>query len=585
MNDFTLLLHIPYYQQEQYPQKIALASKKKQRWEGLSTQQFIQHIHQLSCGLIQTGITAGDHIAIISENRPEWNLFDIAAQQVQAVVVPLFPGLDEKEIQHILKDAEVRLVLVSNQELLTKVQAVKSQLPQLEMIYSFEPIKDTPYWKELLEQEAQEKELERRKSSVKPDDVATIVYTSGTTGEPKGVMLTHHNIVTNVKACKKLMPVSAGDKALSFLPLNHMFERMLSYVQMSSGLGIYYAENIDKIGDNLKEVQPQMFTTVPRLLEKVYEKIIKTGEAQPALKRAIFRWAVNLTERYEVREQSLGYRSLLKIADALVYTQWRKALGNQLTFILSGGATLNPKICRFFTAASMPILEGYGMTETSPVISVNHYEKEHRQIGTVGPPIEYVEVKIAEDGEILCKGPNVMKGYYKLEEKTSEIIDEEGWLHTGDVGKLLDGHFLKITDRKKSMIKTSTGKYVAPQHVEKKMKESFMIANLMIVGEGRKMITALIVPDFVNLKDWCAKQSIPWTSREAILQESEVQKLYDQEVEKHNAGLTHIEKIKRYRLVAEEWNTENGMLTPTQKVKRAVVQDKYAHLIEEMYAG
>lgn len=584
MKDFTLLFHIPYYQQEQYPQKIALASKKKQRWESYSTEQFIQHVHQLSCGLIQTGIAAGDHIAIISENRPEWMFFDIAAQQVQAVVVPLYPGLDEKEIQHILKDAEVRMVLVSHQELLAKVQAVQPQLPHLEMIYSLEEIKDAKHWEELLIQDAQSDELERRKASVKPDDVATIVYTSGTTGEPKGVMLSHHNIVTNVKACKKLMPVSAGDKALSFLPLNHMFERMLSYVQMSSGLGIYYAESIDKIGDNLKEVQPQMFTTVPRLLEKVYEKIIKTGEAQPALKRTIFRWAVQLSEQYEVQKQSWSYRVLLSIADTLVYTQWRKALGNQLTFILSGGATLNPKICRFFTAARMPILEGYGMTETSPVISVNHYEKEHRQIGTVGPPIEYVEVKIAEDGEILCKGPNVMKGYYKLKEKTREIIDEEGWLHTGDIGKMLEGHFLKITDRKKSMIKTSTGKYVAPQHVEKKMKESFMIANLMIVGEGRKMITALIVPDFDNLKEWCNQQSIPWTSREAILQKPEIQKLYDHEVEKHNEGLSHIEKIKSFRLVADDWNTENGMLTPTQKVKRAVVQEKYAHLIEQMYS-
>jgi long-chain acyl-CoA synthetase len=583
---FTRLFDIPYHQQQTFPQDVCLAAKSGEDWQTYSSQEVIKRINQVSVSLWRWGIRPGDKIAIIAGNRPEWNFLDLGTQQIGAVTVPAYPQIGEEDYRYILAQTEARLVFVEDAERATKVEAVREDVPSLAGIYSFDEVEGADHWQELLVEadEAGLAEIEEVKNDVSAEDLATIIYTSGTTGRPKGVMHSHRNIVTNIKACIDMMPVEAGQRALSFLPLNHMFERMINYLYMAAGLNIYYAESVDTIGDNLREIAPHTFTTVPRLLEKIYEKIVSEGKAQPLPQRLIFYWALALARNYELEDQSWLYKLQHNMLDGLVYEKWRQALGGKLIAVVSGGAALNPKLARIFTAAGIPILEGYGLTETAPVLTVNRYERDGRKFGTVGKPIDNVEVKVAgEDSEIVAKGPNLMDGYYQKPDKTEEVYTDDGWFRTGDVGEFTDDNFLKIVDRLKSRFKTSGGKYVTPQPIENRLKESFLIDQALVVGEGRKMVTALIAPDFENLKEWCGEKGVEWDGREAVLEQERVRSRFEQVVEDKNKGLSQTDKVKKFRLVADEWTVDGGELTPTLKVKREPLQQTYQELIEEMY--
>ncbi|UII25005.1 long-chain fatty acid--CoA ligase [Fulvivirga maritima] len=583
-DQLTLIPQIPRLQLNEYSQEVMLAKRGEENWVCYSTQEVVDIINMLSAGILALEIEKEDKIAIISANRPEWNFIDYAAQQIGAVTVPVYTKMSPEEIEYILNDAEVKLVFTDSEEVLKKISKVKARLVKVKGVYIFDESHKQSY--STLQKKYTkdvEEQVAGRLESMHEDDTATLVYTSGTTGKPKGVMLTHKNILSNVKACLALMPVTHEQRTLSFLPLNHVFERMLNYLYMAAGLSIYYAENVDTIARDIKDVKPHIFTTVPRLLEKVYEKIVEKGKELKGVKKAIFFWALQLAQHYDFRGKSWWYTQQLNLANKLVFRQWREALGGEIIAIISGGAALNEKVNRVFNAAGIPVMEGYGLTETSPVIAVNRFEIEQRKIGTVGPPLPNVEVKLADDGEILCKGPSVMKGYYKQQEKTNEVI-KEGWFHTEDIGELKDG-FLKITDRKKSMFKTSGGKYVAPQTIEKVMKESHLIGQMMVVGEGKKMVTALIVPDFDNLKKWCTTNNINFDSKEKVIKNDKVIARFSELIEKKNPKLNHTEQIKDFRLVTDEWSESSGELTPTLKVKRPVVEKKYQELIESMYDG
>lgn len=534
----------------------------------------------MAAGMLSKGLKKGDKIGIISNNRPEWNFIDLAAHQIGVVTVPIYTKISREEVKYIAKDARIKLLFIENEEIYGTLRPMISKISFVEGVYSFDDINEIEKWPSLKEDADQNKITEHR-GNISPDDVASLVYTSGTTGKPKGVMLTHNNIISNVKACLPLMPVDEKNIALSFLPLNHVFERMLNYLYIAGGISIYYAESVEKIGDNLKEVKPHIFATVPRLLEKIYEKIVDTGKNLSGIKRGIFFWALKLAQQYGLQGKSWFYKQQLKVADKLVFREWRAAVGGNVVAIISGGAALNERVNRVFHAAGLPVMEGYGLTETSPVIAVNRFEERYRKIGTVGPPLENVQVKIAEDGEILCKGPNVMKGYYNLKEKTEEVL-KDGWFHTEDMGQIKDG-FLKITDRKKHMFKTSGGKYVAPQNIENVMNESYLISQIMAVGEGRKMVTALVVPDFDNLKKWCGKNGISWSDRNKMVQNKNVLNKYQQVIDKKNAKLNHTEQIKKFVLLADEWTEQTGELTPTLKIKRKIVEDKYQEQLHGLY--
>jgi long-chain acyl-CoA synthetase len=580
-----LLFEIPFFQLDEYPLDDALGAKVRGEWKAISTSAFIENIQNVSRGLLAKGVERGEHVGIISFNRPEWNYIDLGLQQIGAINVPLYPNISKEAYQFILNDAGIKKLFVEDQELFNIIKDIKSEVNGLEEIYTFEPVEAAAHWSEVTQAAtaAYDEQIEQRKSEIREDDLATIIYTSGTTGDPKGVMLSHKNIMSNAKACKELLPLEPGSKALSFLPLNHVFERTLTYVYMLSGLSIYYAEDLDSIGDNAKEIKPNIFTTVPRLLEKVYETIVSEGKKQNFFVRTIFFAALGLARNYELSGKNFLYKWLLNIADDLVFTKWRDALGGDLKLIVSGGAALNPKLARIFTAAGLPILEGYGLTETSPVIAVNRWEVAHRKFGTVGKPLAGVDVKIADDDEILCKGPNVMQGYFNQPEKTKEVLDADGWFHTGDVGHLDDDGFLSVTDRKDSVFKTSGGKKVAPQPIENTLEESFLIAKSVVLGEGRKMVTALISPDFGNLKKWCQQNGISWAEQEDVIHKGRVIQRYNRIVNEKNEAFNHTEQVKEFRLVADEWTVENGVLTPTQKVKRPVIKEKYEDLINEMY--
>ncbi|MCO6480847.1 MAG: long-chain fatty acid--CoA ligase [Phaeodactylibacter sp.] len=576
------LIDIPRYQLDNFPQEDCLAAIKGGQLARHSTQDFIERADKVSAGLLARGFKSGDKIAIISENRPEWNFLDMGMQQIGVVNVPVYSRVSREEYQYIFNNAGVKAVFVSSREIYEKVALVRDGSDTVEEVFSFDELENAPHWSEILE-EPNKAQLDEIREEIEESALATIVYTSGTTGPPKGVMLTHHNIVSNVKACLPIMPVGREHLALSFLPLNHVFERMMNYLYLSAGVSVYYAESVDTIGDNLRLARPHIFTTVPRLLEKVYEKIVDKGEEQPLPARLIFGWSLNLAKRFELRGKSFLYHWQRKLADALVFGKWRKALGGRVIAVVSGGAALNPKIARVFTAAGVPALEGYGLTETSPVIAVNRMEKKDRKFGSVGKIIDGVEVKIAEDGEILCRGPNVMKGYFEKPEKTEEALEEDGWLHTGDIGELDEEGFLSITDRKKSMFKTSGGKYVAPQRVENTFTESSFIENILTVGDGRKMVTAIIQPNFERLKKWCEKEGLNCGSKEEIIKNESVRTRFEKITEERNEELSHTEQVKKFRLTADEWGVESGELTPTMKIKRGPLQEKYAGLIEEMY--
>jgi long-chain acyl-CoA synthetase len=581
---------------EKFSKEDMFANKENGEWRKYSTTEIKNTVDSLSMGLLhakigyQDGTIEGrDKIAILSNNRPEWMILDMAVQQTGAVLTPIYPTINVNELEFILNDAAVKLVFVSDEELFNKVQSIRSKTPSVQAVYTFNSIQSALHWKELLHSGTVEDLLQLKaiKANIKPDELATILYTSGTTGFPKGVMLSHHNILDNVNNVNDiLVPVcNYKDKALSFLPLNHIFERVVTYIYLFNGVSIYYAESLETIGENLKEVKPAVFSTVPRLLEKVYEKIIAKGREQKGIKKSLFFWAVAIGSRYEVdKNQGIWYNLQLAIANKLIFSKWREALGGNINAIVTGAAACQVRLLRVFTAAKIVIMEGYGLTETSPVISVNCLDSHNRRFGTVGPVIKNVTVKLAEDGEICCKGSNVMMGYYKRPDLTAECIDNEGWFHTGDIGVWAEGRFLKITDRKKEIFKTSGGKYVAPQPIENKMKESPFIEQMMVVGAERKFTAALIVPSFDNLATWCAKNNIKTDNVSEMLANPKVIEHYKNIVEKFNELFNPVEQIKKFELMEGEWTINGGELTPTLKLKRKVIMDKYAASVERIYA-
>ncbi|MFN5710629.1 MAG: AMP-dependent synthetase/ligase, partial [Bacteroidota bacterium] len=535
------------------------------------------------------GINKDDKIAIISNNRPEWNFADYASQQCGAISVPVYPTISLHDLIFILNDAQVKLVFVSSADLYQKVAEAAKQAPSVKFIYSFNQIESVAHWTELYENgkksPAKEK-IETIKSQIDGNDLLTILYTSGTTGTPKGVMLSHNNLLSNSFASQYLCPFQKEWKTLSFLPLNHVYERMLNTLYIYLGLGIYYAESLETIGDNLKEVKPQVFATVPRLLEKVYDKIVAKGHEQTGIKKTLFFWALDLGLKYELNgANGWWYEMQLAIANKLVFSKWREALGGNVTAAVSGGAALQPRLARVFNAAKIVVLEGYGLTETSPVVAVNSFKPNGIMFGTVGEVIDGVTVKIAEDGEILVKGPNVMLGYYNRPDATSEVIDTEGWFHTGDIGKFIDNRYLKITDRKKEIFKTSGGKYIAPIMIENKLKESPYIEQALVVGENQKFAAALIVPAFAAIKDYCSKQQIAYNTHDDLINNKAINDLINAAVEEANQTLAPYETIKKVILMNREWTIENGEMTPKLSLKRKVIIEANKTQIDKMFSA
>jgi len=587
--DSMRIFDIPYLQKEKFPKEDCIASKVNGTWLKISTQQFITTAENLAYGFLDAGINKGDKTAsVCSNNRIEWNFVDMATLMTGAIHVPIYPTISDGEYKFIFTDAEVKYVFVSDEKLYARIKEIVKDVPGIKNVYTFDEIAGAPHWKELLtigEKNPVPERLESIKRSINPDELATLIYTSGTTGTPKGVMLSHTNLVSNVQASTVFVPVGQTGKALSFLPLCHVYERMLNYLYQYLGISIYYAESIDAIGDNLKEVKPDIFVAVPRVLEKIYDKVLAAGNALTGIKKKLFFWAVNLGVRFEMNHANgWWYDFQLSIASKLVFKKWREAIGGNLKVIASGSAPLQPRLQRVFWAAGIPVLEGYGLTETSPVISVNTLNPNGARFGTVGPLIPGVQVKIADDGEILCKGPNVMMGYYKRPDLTMETIDSDGWFHTGDIGVFKDNKFLMITDRKKELLKTSGGKYVAPQPIENKMKESPYISQIMVVGNGRKFTGALIVPNFHNLEEWCKTNNVPISEHRMLVQNDKVYHLFETERDRLNAGFGHVEQVKRFELLPDEWTIDSGELTPTLKLKRKIILDKYKFSIEKIYA-
>jgi long-chain acyl-CoA synthetase len=590
MQDYTRLFDVLHYQQANYPLEICLAEKVtedgRKFYKTYSTNECIAFINQLSKALLKLGVKKDDKIGLISNNRPQWNFVDIATQQIGAIIVPLYPTISESEYTFIFNDAEIKYAFVADAELFNKVTNIKPNVPSLKDVYTFNEVPGAKNWKSLLEEVNAEdlKEIETLKASVKPDELATLIYTSGTTGNPKGVMLSHTNIISNIKSTLSIEEIMDTKKrCLSFLPMCHVFERMVVYTYMVVGMSVYYAESIETIGENLKEVKPHFFTAVPRLLEKVYEKIMEKGNALTGFRKTLFFWSIDLGLRYKINtNQGLWYNLQLAIARKLIFSKWKEALGGEVEALVSGAAALNAKLGTLFTAAGIPIIEGYGLTETSPVLTTNRLQEVNRKLGTVGLPLPGVEIKIADDGEILAKGPNIMMGYYKRPDLTAEVIDKDGWFHTGDIGEF-DGKFLKITDRKKELFKTSGGKYVAPQPIENRMKESPLIEQVMVVGNNRKFVSGLIVPSFVNLEAWCKNNTIEYSGAQEIIKNPKVMEAIQKEVERINRNINHVEQIKKFTLLPVEWSPHTGELTPTLKLKRKVITEKFSREIEEMY--
>lgn len=588
MNQPTRLFDFPRYQLEKKPLSVALASKRNGKWVEISTKEYVETAEYIALGLMELGIKPDDKVALIStNNRFEWNFCDIGIMQCGAINVPVYPTASEDDYIYIFNDAEVKICFVSDRALYEKVMRIKPDVPALSKVYVFDDEPDLPNYKEVIElgkKSNRKNELESIMQSIKPEQLATLIYTSGTTGRPKGVMLSHRNITSNVMNCQDRLPITDGGVALSFLPMCHIYERMLNYLYCYNFISVYYAESMETIGDNLREVRPTIFTAVPRLLEKVFDKIMDKGAALTGIKRALFYWAVSLAEEYDIKGKSLFYKIKLAIARKLIFKKWQEALGGRVLAVASGAAALNPRLCRIFLAAGINIQEGYGLTETSPVISVNCPKNDGTRIGTVGRPINECIVKIAEDGEILVKGPNVMMGYYKKPELTAEVIDADGFFHTGDIGEMVEGQFLKITDRKKEIFKTSGGKYIAPQIMENKFKESRFIEQIMVIGENEKHPAAFIQPDFVFLKQWCERKGIPYTSNEEIIKDPRVIERIQKEVDRYNEEFGNWEKIKKFELTPDVWSIEAGHLTPTMKLRRKVILQKYQDLYKKIYS-
>jgi long-chain acyl-CoA synthetase len=570
------------------------AAKENGVWKTYSTEEVQDTVNKLSAGLLQLGVSGNDmtieqqdKIALISRNRPEWLMLDMACQQIGAALCPIYPTTNVNELEFIFNDAAVKYVFISGQDILDKVNNIRDKVPSLKNIYSFDELPGVDSWTRITNNLNPDNiiKLETVKATILPEHCATIIYTSGTTGTPKGVMLSHRNIVSNVVHSKKSFPFedNVNGRALSFLPLNHIFERMVSYIYINSANSIYYAESLDTIADNLKEVKPTLFCTVPRLLEKVYEKIMAKGSELTGIKRKLFFWSVSLAEKYDnQRSGGMWYNIQLALANKLVFSKWREGLGGNIETLVTGGAACQVRLIKIFTAAKIPIYEGYGPTENSPVISVNCKGKMGTKFGTVGLVIEGQEVKLEADGEICVKGPSVMMGYYKRPDLTAETIID-GWLHTGDIGIFEDGKYLKITDRKKELFKTSGGKYVAPQPIENKMKESPFVEQMMVVGAEQKFVGALIVPSLPNLKEWMQRKDIKFTTIEDAVHNPKVLDLYRELIDSFNKFFNHVEQIKKFELLPYEWTIDSGELTPTLKLKRKVIMEKYKDAIERIY--
>jgi long-chain acyl-CoA synthetase len=589
MISITRLFDFPYYQLENFTISDALVTKQDGKWIKTSTQEYITKANAISRALIKIGVQKNDKIAIISSNnRTEWNIMDIGALQTGAQTVPIYPTISEEDYEYILNHSESMYCFVSDEEVLRKVNAIKSNVPKLKEVYSFNIIEGCKHWTELLElgkDEANQKVVEERKNGVLPSDLATIIYTSGTTGRPKGVMLSHNNIVSNVINSAPRIPFEKGkSRALSFLPVCHIFERVILYLYQYYGVSIYFGESIDKISDNIKEVKPNVMSAVPRLLEKVYDSIYAKGTQLSGIKKKLFFWAIDLGLRYEpYGANGAWYEFQLKIARKLIFSKWKEGLGGNLDLMVSGSAALQTRLARVFAAAEIPVMEGYGLTETSPVISVNDVRNFGFRVGTVGKVIDGVTVKIAEDGEILCKGPNVMMGYYKDEKLTSEVMTDD-FFHTGDIGEFDADGFLRITDRKKEMFKTSGGKYIAPQLIENTMKQSRFIEQIMVIGDGQKMPAAFIQPSFDFVKEWAKIHKINiGTTNTEIISNTKVIERIQEEVDQLNEKFGNWEKIKRFELTPDLWSIDGGHLTPTLKLKRKVVMEKYLDLFNKIY--
>jgi long-chain acyl-CoA synthetase len=583
------------HQLTNFPQEVMLSGKENGGWRTYSTTEVASTVNALSAGLLSLGLSGhdftpegSDKIAIISNNRPEWLMADMATQQIGVIWVPVYPTTNPLELTFILNDASVQYMFASNQELYNKVMSIKDKVPCLKEVYTFDHIAGAKHWSELCLKDADLlQQVDVIKKTIPVEQVATFIYTSGTTGTPKGVMLTHHNIYFNLQAGKKSFPFpdSPNQKVLSFLPLNHIFEKVASYIYLYSGMSIYYAESMETIGDNLKEISPDGFSTVPRLLEKVFEKIMMKGEELTGLKRKLFFWAVALGEQYDnLIPGSAWYQFQLKLANKIIFSKWREGLGGNVKFIVTGGAACQVKLLRIFNAAQIPVYEGYGPTENSPIISINFRTPGGTKFGTVGMPIEGVEMKLEADGEICVAGPSVMKGYYKLPELTAETVID-GWLHTGDIGELIDGKYLKITDRKKELFKTSGGKYVAPQPIENKMKESPFIEQIVLIGDNKKMVTALVVPSFAKLREWAKQNSIEYTSNEAIIQNAMVLSTFESIVAEYNQLFNQVEQVKKFTLIPREFTIDKGEMTPKLSIRRKQILANFEQEIDLMYQG
>ncbi|WP_431135218.1 AMP-dependent synthetase/ligase [Psychroserpens mesophilus] len=588
MTEVTRLFDFPYYQLENKPNASALVTKYNGKWTPTSTQEYINKANAVSRALLRLGVNKNDKIAVISTtNRTEWNIMDIGILQVGAQNIPIYPTISAEDYEYVLNHSESIYCFVSDVEVLEKVKKVKAKT-KIKEIYSFNHIEGCKHYSELFElgkDESNQPEVESRKDAVKPSDLATIIYTSGTTGKPKGVMLSHWNITSNALDSSPRVPLIKGEnRILSFLPICHIFERVLIYVYQYAGTSIYFAESIDKIGDNAKEIKPNLMSVVPRLLEKVFDKIMLKGEELTGIKKGLFFWAVKLGEKWKpYGANGAWYEFQLKIANKLIFNKWREALGGELGTMVSGSAALQPRLTRIFGAAKMQIMEGYGLTETSPVVSVGMYKDKLFKVGAVGKPIRNVEVKIAEDGEILIKGPNVMMGYYKDPEKTASVMSGD-YFHTGDKGEIDQDGFLKITGRKKEMFKTSGGKYVIPPLLENDMKQSLFIEQIMVIGEGEKMPAAIIQPNFDFIRDWIDhKQNGVGKSNEDIANSEIVINRIQKEIDKYNKHFGKWEQIKRFELTPNIWSIDGGHLTPTMKMKRDVIKGIYQDLYDKIY--
>jgi long-chain acyl-CoA synthetase len=594
MNDQSRIFDFLYYQLQRFPKSDMLAGKINGSFQPISTQEVVNKVNYLSAALLKMGLNGNDmqvehqdKIAIVSKNRPEWLILDIACQQIGITLCPIYPTTNINEVEFIFNDAEVKYVFLSGEDILEKVNNIRDRIPSLLGVFSFDEMKGVDHWENIIQNIQQEDldKVEAFKKNIQPNHCATIIYTSGTTGKPKGVMLSHQNLVSNVLNSIQTFPFKENTtgRALSFLPLNHIFERMASYIYICSGISIYYAESMDTIGENIKEVKPTIFTTVPRLLEKVYERIMTKGAELTGIKKKVFYWAVQLGEQYDtIKKGSPGYRIQLALANKIIFNKWREALGNHVDCIITGGAACQVRLLRIFNAAGIHIYEGYGPTENSPVISVNCQFEGGTKFGTVGRVIQGQEVKIEEDGEICVKGPSVMMGYYKQPELTAETIID-GWLHTGDIGVFEDGKYLKITDRKKELFKTSGGKYVAPQPIENKMKESPFVEQIIVVGADKKFVGALIVPSLPNLKEWMYQKEIAFTTVEDAINNPKVLALYRELIESFNKFFNHVEQIKKFELLAHEWSVDTGEMTPKLSLKRKIIMEKYKDAINRIY--